>query len=104
MGEGLSMRGKIQGKLQTFEQFKREGEFRIPQLDSHNRFDVLTNIIQVSTKELEERMEESKVKGKSLRKVTVKIGLEKIDTQEGVTVEALLNSRAMGLVISSEFA
>ena len=49
-------------------------------------------------------MEVRKVKGKSLKKVTVKIGLEKIDTQEGVTVEALLNSRVMDLVISSEFA
>ena len=36
--------------------------------------------------------------------VTVKIGLERIDTQEGVTVEALLDSRATGLVMSSEFA
>ena len=39
-----------------------------------------------------------------LRKVIVKIGLERIDTQEGVIVKALLNSRAMGLVMSSEFA
>ena len=34
----------------------------------------------------------------------MKIGLERIDTQEGVTVEALLDSGATGLVISSEFA
>ena len=34
----------------------------------------------------------------------VKIGLERIDMQEGVTVEALLDSRATGLVMSSEFA
>ena len=34
----------------------------------------------------------------------VKIGLERIDTQEGVIVEALLDSGATGLVISSEFA
>ena len=39
-----------------------------------------------------------------LRKVTVKIGLERIDMQEGITVEALLDSGAMGLVMSSEFA
>ena len=38
-----------------------------------------------------------------LREVTVKIGLKIIDTQEGVTVEALLNSSATGLVMSSEF-
>ena len=34
----------------------------------------------------------------------VKIGLERIDTQEGITVEALLDSGVMGLVMSSEFA
>ena len=38
-----------------------------------------------------------------LREVTVKIGLERIDMQEGVIVEALLDSRATGLVMSSEF-
>jgi len=38
-----------------------------------------------------------------LREVIVKIGLERIDTQEGVMVEALLDSRAMKLVMSSEF-
>ena len=39
-----------------------------------------------------------------MREVTVKIGLERIDTQEGVTVEALLDSGATELVMSSEFA
>ena len=39
-----------------------------------------------------------------LREVIVKIGLERINTQKGVTVEALLDSRAMRLVISSEFS
>ena len=34
----------------------------------------------------------------------MKIGLERIDTQEGVTVEALLDSRVTRLVMSSEFA
>ena len=39
-----------------------------------------------------------------MREVIVKIGLEKIDTQEGAMVEVLLDSRMMGLVISLEFA
>jgi len=39
-----------------------------------------------------------------LREVTVKIGLERIDIQEGITMEALLDSGATGLVMSSEFA
>ena len=38
-----------------------------------------------------------------LREITVKIGLERIDTQEGITVEALLDSGATELMMSSEF-
>ena len=39
-----------------------------------------------------------------MREVTIKIGLERLDTQKGITVEALLNSGATGLVMSLEFA
>ena len=53
---------------------------------------------------IEKKKEVRKLEGKTLRKVTVKIGLERIDTQEGVTVEALLDSRVTRLVMSSEFA
>ena len=42
--------------------------------------------------------------GDMLREVIVKIGLERIDMQEKVTVKALLNSGAIGLVMSLEFA
>ena len=38
-----------------------------------------------------------------LREVTVKIGLEKMDIQEGVMVEALLDSGATKLVMSLKF-
>ena len=38
-----------------------------------------------------------------LRKVTVKIGLERIDIQEEVIVKVLLDSRIMGLVMSLKF-
>ena len=38
-----------------------------------------------------------------LREVTVKIGLERINTQEGSIVETLLDSSAIELVISLEF-
>ena len=51
-----------------------------------------------------EEKEVRKTERKILREVTVKIGLERIDTQEGITVEVLLDSGAMGLVMSSEFA
>ena len=44
-----------------------------------------------------------KVEEKTLREVMVKIGPERIDTQEGVIVEALLDSGAIALVMSSEF-
>jgi len=50
------------------------------------------------------KVEVRKIEGRTLREVTVKIGLERIDTQEGITVEALLDSEATGLVMSSEFA
>jgi len=45
-----------------------------------------------------------KIEARILREVTVKIRLERIDMQEGITVEALLDSGATGLVMSSEFA
>ena len=48
-------------------------------------------------------MEIRKVEGKILRKVMVKTRLERIDMQEGITVEVLLDSGAIGLVMSSEF-
>jgi len=49
---------------------------------------------------MEVRMNERK----PLREVTIKIRLERLDMQEGITVEALLDSGAMGLVMSSEFS
>ena len=48
---------------------------------------------------MEVRVEES-----TLREVIMKIGLKRIDMQEGITVEALLNSKTTGLVMSLEFA
>jgi len=45
-----------------------------------------------------------KKEGRTLREITVKIGLERIDTQEEVTVETLLDSGVTRLVMSSEFA
>jgi len=39
-----------------------------------------------------------------LREITVKIKLERIDTQEDITVEVLLDSGVTELVMSSEFA
>ena len=47
-----------------------------------------------------EETEVRKVDSKMLREVTIKIGLERLDMQEGM----LLDSGATGLVMSSEFA
>ena len=51
---------------------------------------------------LEEKVR--KFEKKTLREMTVKIRLERINMQEGRPVEALLDSGATGLVMSSEFA
>jgi len=55
------------------------------------------------TKKKEVKVRKTK-REESLREIIVKIGLERIDTQEGITVEVLLDSGIMGLVMSSEFA
>jgi len=39
-----------------------------------------------------------------LREITIKIGLERINTQEKIIIEVLLDSGATGLVMSLEFA
>ena len=114
MGKRKSGRGKEvgiwgrknQGKLRTIESFKRCGEYKVPQLDSYNKFNILATEINVDTlkSERNKKVEVRKMKGKMLREVTVKIGLERIDMQEGIMVEVLLDSGATGLVMSSEFA
>jgi len=50
------------------------------------------------------RVEKKEKKEKLLREVTVKIGLKQEEEEEGVITEALLDSRATGLVMSEEFA
>ena len=41
--------------------------------------------------------------GDMSRKVTVKIGLEKIDIQKGITVKVLMDNKVIKLVISLKF-
>ena len=48
-------------------------------------------------------VEKKEKKEKHLREVTVKIGLKQEEEEEGVVTEALLDSGAMGLVMSEEF-
>ena len=54
--------------------------------------------------ERSKKEEVRKMEEKLLREVTVKIGLKRVNMQEGITVEALLDSEATGLVMSLEFA
>jgi len=65
------------------------------------------NSERIKRKEVKKEKKEIKVrkanKRELLREIMVKIGLGRVDTQEGIMVEALLDSRAMGLVISLEF-
>jgi len=74
-------RGRGQAKEEGWN-FKREGESRVPRLDSYNKFNVLAREIQGSTSKPEgskEKIEVRKVEGRSLREVTVKIRLERIN-------------------------
>ena len=50
------------------------------------------------------KIEVRRAERKLLREVTVKIGLKRIDTQKGITMEALLDSKATELIMSSEFS
>ena len=50
------------------------------------------------------KVERKEKKEKLLRKVMVKIGLKQEKEEEGVVMEALLDSSATGLVMSEEFA
>jgi len=50
------------------------------------------------------KIERKEKKEKLLREVTVKIGLKQEEEEEGVVTEVLLDSGAMGLVMSEKFA
>ena len=105
--EGRNRWRKVRGQYRTNRTFKRDGELRSPRLSSYNKFNVLATQIDAGTSDLEgieKEKEVRRVERKLLREVTIKIGLERLDTQKGIMVEALLDSRATGLVMSSEFA
>ena len=93
----------------------REGEEPMPV--SSNRFEVLkVRVMQKGegsgkgvVKDRREILRKEKAKKgvekkeKVLREVTVKIGLKQEEEEEGVVIEALLDSGATGLVMSEEF-
>ena len=60
--------------------------------------------VEVQKTGIEKSSKSMKKKKKLLRKVMVKIELKQEDNKEGIVVEALLDSSATKLVMSSEFA
>ena len=81
---------------------KRSGRPVSPWPASHNRYSVLnrqnkTNFDHHTEKEVRRTL-------KLLREVWLNIGLERVDTHKGVSVKALLDSRATGLFMSKKLA
>jgi len=74
-------------------------------LPSSNEYSVLsTRIMQNDLKLNTEGAREVRRTLRPLREVWMKVGLEKLDTHEGVTVKALLDSGAMGIFMDKDFA
>jgi len=98
----------------------RNGGKREPVPVSSNRFEVLkVRVMQrgegsgkevakdrreiLREEKAKKEIEKKKKKEKLLREVTVKIGLKQEEEEEGIVMEALLDSGATGLVMSKEF-
>jgi len=61
-------------------------------------------VTKIGLPNLEKNIKERKEKvRKLLREITVKIRLARVDIQERITIEALLDSKATKLVVSTEF-
>ena len=73
-----------------------------PQLVSQNKYSVLSGLNKMNLDKYMER--EVRHTLKPLREIWLNIELEKIDTHEGVSVKALLDSGAMGLFMSKRLA
>jgi len=73
-------------------------------LPSSNKYNVLsTRIMQNDLKHNIERAREVRRTLWPLREVWMKVGLEKLDTHERVTVKALLDSGTMGIFMDKDF-
>jgi len=73
-----------------------------PRLASQNKYSVLYGQNKMDSDDSTER--EVRRTLKPLREVWLNIGLEKVDTHEGVSVKALLDSGATGLFMSKKLA
>ena len=81
---------------------KRSGRPVSPWLASHNKYSVLYEQNRMDSDRRTER--EVRRTLKPLREVWLNIGLERVDTHEGVSVKVLLDSGAIGLFMSKRLA
>ena len=81
---------------------KRSWRLVSPQPASHNRYSVLNGQNKTNFNHHIEREVGRTLK--PLREVWLNIGLERVDTHQGVSVKALLDSGATGLFISKKLA
>ena len=81
---------------------KRSGRPVSPRPASYNKYSVLYGQNEIDSNRSTER--EVRRTLKPLREVWLNVGLEKVDTHEGVSVKALLDSGATGLFMSKRLA
>jgi len=84
------------------EGIKRSGRPVNPQLASQNKYSVLYRQNNMDSDYCTERKVRRTLK--PLREVWLNVRLERVDTHEGMSVRALLDSRAMGLFMSKRLA
>ena len=90
------------GQRGDAEGIKRSGRPVNPQLASQNKYSVLYRQNNMDSDYCTERKVRQTLK--PLREVWLNVRLERVDTHEGMSVRALLDSRAMGLFMSKRLA
>jgi len=90
------------GQRGDAEGIKRSGRPVNPQLASQNKYSVLYRQNNMDSDYCTERKVRRTLK--PLREVWLNVRLERVDTHEGMSVRALLDSRAMGLFMSKRLA
>ena len=90
------------GQRRDAEGVKRSGRPVSPQLASYNRYSVLNGQNKINFDHHTER--EVRRTLKPLKEVWLNVGLEKMDTHEGVSVRVLLDSGATSLFMSKKLA
>jgi len=81
----------------------QKGEERIKEVAKDRKEILREEKTKRGVKVRQTKIEKKEKKEKTLREVVVKIRLKQEEEEEGVVIEALLDSRATGLVMSEEF-